>query len=260
MATRDDRNYLQFEAFRTRAAADLLARVPLRRAGEVIDLGCGPGNSTELLLARWPHAKVTGVDSSPEKLDRASKNVPGPTYVQADLAEYQWDGAADVVFANACLHWLDNHEKLIPRLFAGVAPGGVLAFQVSLTPDEASHRLLGEVAATLGAGDVAGVRRVPQPEEYYDLLCAAATVDIWRTDYFHDMSDENAIVRWVCGTGLRPYLAALEVADRPLFLERYTAALARAYPPQPNGHRLLKVPRLFVVAKKSPRAGMRLVG
>lgn len=246
----DDRVYLQFSAFRTRAAADLLARVPVDRVTRVVDLGCGPGNSTELLVDRWPDAYHIGVDSSAEMLARAATAVPRVRWVQADVATFRPDEPVDVIFANAAFQWLDHHELLVPALYEALEPRGALAFQMPGALGEPSHLLMAEVAAEFGVHDVVGVRPLLAPERYYDMLAGADSVDIWQTDYHHAMADENAILRWVTGAGLRPYLDAIPPAARTEFLTRYTAEIARAYPRRPDGRRLVKVPRLFVVATK----------
>ncbi len=246
----DDRVYLQFSAFRTRAAADLLARIPVDRVTRVVDLGCGPGNSTELLVARWPDAYHVGVDPSAEMLERAAAAVPRVKWVQSDIASYRPERPVDVIFANAVLHWLGDHEVLVPALYGVLEPRGALAIQMSGALGEPSHQLMAQVAAEFGVQEVAGVRPLLAPEAYYDMLAGADSVDIWKTDYYQAMPDENAILRWVTSAGLRPYLAAIPPAARTDFLSRYTTEITRAYPRRADGRRLLKVPQLFVVATK----------
>jgi trans-aconitate 2-methyltransferase len=246
----DDAQYLKFADERTRPARELLARVPVATPRRVVDLGCGPGNSTELLLERWPEAEIRGVDSSAEMLERARHDLPNVEWVQADASVFD-PGEVDVLFANALLQWLPEHERLVPRLFERVQPGGALAFQVPRNFEEPSHRLMRE---TLGpwAERTANVRSrstIASPAFYYDLLAPAArSVDIWQTTYEHVMTDAAAIVEWVKGTGLRPYLEALTPSERPLFLEAYTRAIDAAYPPRSDGQRLFSFPRLFIVA------------
>jgi trans-aconitate 2-methyltransferase len=251
VSTWDDELYLQFAEYRTRAAADLLSRIPLERAARVLDLGCGPGNSTELLLERWPESWVIGVDSSPEMLARATAAVPRARFVRADLRHYRVEQKVDVLFSNAVLQWLDDHEHLVPHLYHQVGRGGTMAFQVSQTPREPTHQLMVKVAAEYGVADVPGVQDVGEPEFYYDLLAGRSqSVEIWQTRYFHVMPDASAIVRWVAGSGLRPYLNALPENQQEQFLADYTNAVDRAYPPMADGSRLLAVPRLFVVATR----------
>ena len=247
----DDRQYLKFADERTRPARELLARVPLAEAARVVDLGCGPGNSTQLLHARWPMARVTGVDSSPEMLARARADWPQLEWVQADVKDFRADGAIDVLFANAVLHWVPGHETLFPALLRQVRPGGALALQMPESFHEPSHRLMRELEGPWQPRTRALVEQAPvaSAATYYDLLAPhARQVDIWRTTYQHVMPDAPAIVDWVKATGLRPYLDALADEERPAFLDAYTRAIAAAYPPRADGKRLFSFPRLFIVA------------
>jgi trans-aconitate 2-methyltransferase len=247
----DDRQYLKFADERTRAARELLARVPLDAPERVVDLGCGPGNSTLLLRARYPEATLWGVDNSPEMLARARVELPSVTFVEADLATYQVEQPVDLSFANAVLQWLPAHETLIPALIQQLKPGGVLAFQVPVNFDEPSHRLMRELAGPWSTR-VSGVRsrgRAGSGSYYYDLLAPHAShVDVWQTTYEHVQPDAAAIVEWVKGTGLRPYLDALEGDERASYLSAYTRAIDAAYPARTDGKRLFSFPRLSVVA------------
>ena len=251
MPTWDDAQYLMFANERTRAARELLRRVPVAAPGRVVDLGCGPGNSTELLRERWPEARLTGVDSSPEMLERARRDLPDIEWVQADADHFVAGEPLDVLFSNALLQWVPGHETLIPGLFEQLAPGGALAFQVPHNFAEPSHRLMRETAAPYGER-LAHVRArdpVGSPAFYYDLLAPRArSVDVWQTTYEHVMNDAASIVDWVRGTGLRPFLEALTEAERPGFLDAYTRAIDAAYPRRSDGRRLFSFPRLFVVA------------
>lgn len=254
MPTWDDRQYLLFADERTRPARELLARVPLEAARRVVDLGCGPGNSTALLRERWPEAHLTGVDSSEEMLRRARRDLPGVEWVQADVSRFVADPAPDVLFSNALLQWLPEHQRLVPALFQQLAPGGVLALQVPRNFAEPSHRLMRETPGPW-AERMAHVRAsdpVHAPGFYYDLLAPAArSVDIWQTTYEHVLADPSAIVDWVKGTGLRPHLEVLGDAEREPYLAAYTRGIGAAYPARSDGRRLFSFPRLFVVAVRA---------
>jgi trans-aconitate 2-methyltransferase len=250
MPTWDDAQYLKFVDARTRPARELLSRVPLPAAARVIDLGCGPGNSTALLQARWPAARITGVDSSAEMLRSARAELTGVEWVQEDVRTYRAEGKVDVLFANAVLHWLPDHESLFPALLAQLRAGGALAVQMPYNFEEPSHRLMRELpgpwAARLSA--LRDSTPVASPTFYYDLLAPHATsVDLWQTRYEQVMPDANGIVEWVKGTGLRPYLEALDESERAAYLKAYERAIDAAYPARSDGRRLFSFPRLFIV-------------
>jgi trans-aconitate 2-methyltransferase len=248
--------YGRYEDERTRPARELLARVPALQARRVVDLGCGPGNSTELLVQRFPQAEVVGVDNSPAMLEAARQRLPGVRFEQADIAAWQPAQAPDLIYANAALQWVPGHEALFPRLFALLAPGGVLAVQMPDNWDEPTHAQMREVARlpafAAAIGDPARLRigRLALAA-YYDLLAPLAQeVDAWHTIYQHCMDSPAAIVEWVRATGLKPFLERLDESQRAAFLAEYERRVAAAYPPRADGKRLLAFPRLFIVARK----------
>jgi trans-aconitate 2-methyltransferase len=247
----NDAQYLKFGDERTRAARELLARVPLERAERVVDLGCGPGNSTALLRERWPNARLSGVDNSPEMLERARRDFPAVEWILDDAGSYRAPEPVDLLFANAVFHWLPEHATLFPSLIEQVRRGGVLAIQMPQSFEEPSHRLMREVRARLmpDRNPVKAATPVAGAAFYYDLLAPRGTaVDIWRTTYEHVMPDATAIVEWVKGTGLRPYLDDLTVDERTTYLSAYQTAIEVAYPTRVDGKRLFSFPRLFIVA------------
>ena len=247
----DQAQYLKFGEQRTRAAEELLARVPLASPRRVVDLGCGPGNSTALLSARWPGARLTGVDNSEDMLRRARQDFPEIEWVLADVKAYRAEQPVDLLFANAVLQWLPDHARLFPALLEQVAKGGVLAVQMPHNFAEPSHRAMRELEGPWSAR-IQGVRAltpVADARFYYDLLAPHATaVDIWQTTYQHVMPDAQTIVEWVKGTGLRPYLDVLDAEERATYLAGYAEAIDRAYPTRSDGRRLFAFPRLFLVA------------
>jgi trans-aconitate 2-methyltransferase len=249
--------YLKFEDERTRPARDLLASVPLAAAAAVVDVGCGPGNSTELIASRFPAARITGVDTSADMLAAARRRLPAATFVEADIATWSPPAPVDLVFGNAVFQWVPDHFAVLARLTEkALAPGGVLAVQIPDNFSEPSHFLMREVAARMPfSAKLAGHdgrEVIPSVDAYYDRLRPLSSrVDIWRTTYYHPLADADAIVEWLKGTGLRPYLDRLSADERPAFLAAYRSAIAGAYPPRADGRVLLPFPRLFIVAAKA---------
>jgi trans-aconitate 2-methyltransferase len=248
------RQYLKFEDERTRPPRDLLAQVPLEHPRLVVDLGCGPGNSTELLVERFPQSEVIGLDSSPDMLRKARERLPRLTFVEADIATWTADPRADLLFANASFQWIPDHTQILRRLLTALPAGGVLAVQMPDNTHEPSHVLQREVAANGPWADHADIKAaargdLPPPEVYYDLLKPVCSrIDIWHTIYQHALASPQAIVEWFKGSALQPYLAPLDAGQRAAFLAAYTGKIAAAYPPRFDGKVLLKFPRLFIVA------------
>jgi trans-aconitate 2-methyltransferase len=250
----DPKTYLAFADERTRPAAELLARVPVEAPERVVDLGCGPGNSTALLADRWPGAHIAGIDSSPEMIRQARESGVRAEWSVADIADWTVSAPCDVVYSNAALHWVGDQASLLPRLMQSVRPGGALAFQVPLNFDMPSHALMREVAAKGSwAAKLRDVRNIVlmSSEQSFDILEPHATgLDIWETEYLQVMEGPDAIYRWVSGTGLRPFVQALDGAERETFIEAYKARLNAAYPMRKSGKTLFPFRRLFVVARR----------
>ena len=254
MADWSAEQYLKFEDERTRPSRDLLEQIPLAEARRVIDIGCGPGNSTELLVRRWPQAEVIGIDTSADMLRQARERLPGRTFVEANVAHWVSPENTDVLFANAIFQWVPGHLRQLQRLLGALTPGGVLAVQMPDNLDEPAHVLMREVAllepwrTTLA--ETARLRdTLPKPGVYYDALGPLCSrLEIWHTIYNHVLDDAAAIVEWVKGSGLRPFVDPLDPPERKAYLAEYTARIAASYLPQADGKVLLRFPRIFIVA------------
>jgi len=248
--------YVKFEDERTRPVRDLLAAVPTANAARAVDLGCGPGNSTAVLLERYPGAFVCGVDSSVDMLDEARRRLPAVAFEQADIVSWHPQATWDVILANAVLQWLPDHASLLPRLADLLTGDGSLAIQMPDNLREPSHVLMraigrsGPWAAKLASATEARPD-LGTASWYYGLLRPACSrVDVWRTVYHHPLAGAAAIVEWFKGSALRPFLAPLADDEQEAFLLRYRVALAEAYPVQTDGTALLAFPRLFIVATR----------
>ena len=248
------RQYLKFEDERTRPPRDLLAQVPLDKPRCVVDLGCGPGNSTELLIERFPGADVIGLDSSPDMLRQACERLPRCTFIEADLEAWTPQEHTDLLFGNAVFQWLPDHPKVLARLLTALPPGGVLAVQMPDNTQEPALRLMEEVGADgpwaeAIAHSNAARNDLLRPEEFYDLLRPLCShLDIWHTHYNHVMPNHAGVVEWFKGSSLRPFYSVLEGAMREQYLAAYSDAIARAYSVRYDGKVILKFPRLFILA------------
>lgn len=253
MASWDPKQYLRFGAERLRPALDLLQRIPLDAPAQIYDLGCGPGNTAELLQARWPEATLSGVDSSPAMLERARGSGVKARWFEQNLSEWAPDDGADLIFSNATLHWLDDHPGILKRWGASLAPGGVLAVQMPNNFAAATHTSIAEAlrAANLYERAESALRPSPvlPPEAYFDLLAPRCQpVDIWQTTYIHVVEGDDPVTEWTHGSVLRPVLAALDDHGRERFLSEYRQRVQAAYPRRADGCTLLPFQRLFFVA------------
>ncbi len=248
--------YLRFEKERTQPSIDLINRIGVGNPATILDVGCGPGNSTAQLAARYPDAKVTGLDSSPGMIDRARADYPCLEFVSGDISRDDLlpTGSYDIVFANAVIQWVPDHPALLKRLFGLVKPGGALACQTPVNADEPSHRAMRTLADSekwRNRFDCFRIFHNLTPSGYYDLFTAMTPgFSLWTTTYYHPMKEHRDIVEWLKGTGLRSYLAKLSDAHRREFEEELLERYREAYPRQQNGDVVLRFPRLFFVLRK----------
>jgi trans-aconitate 2-methyltransferase len=251
----DPKQYLKFSQPRLRPAIDLLARVACDAPRLVYDLGCGAGNVTAILVHRWPGAQIIGVDASAEMLAQAADALPQVHWVQHGLADWQPGAPADIVFSNAALHWLPDHQQLFPALLQALAPGGVLAVQMPRNFAAPSHTLIDATARTgpwrSKLEPLLGAAPVETPQFYHSLLAPLTQqLDIWETEYLQVLHGEDPIKEWTKGTWLMPFLDRLEPPERVAFEVDYAQRLRAAYPPLADGSTLFPFRRLFLVAHK----------
>jgi trans-aconitate 2-methyltransferase len=254
MAEWDAEIYLKFANERTQPSIDLIQRINLSAPRRIVDLGCGPGNSTEALRRRWPEAAIVGLDSSSQMIEAAKRTYPDGIWELGDAASWKAPEPFDLVFSNAMFQWLPDHANLCRHLLDQLAPGGALAVQMPAHHDSPVHREILEASKDpawnhrMRAARTALTRE--PPSLYYDTLAPLAShLDLWETTYYHVLVGPEAILEWFRGTGLRPFLEALASDDErrrfeQMLLKRYTVS----YPRQPNGKVLFPFRRLFFVA------------
>jgi trans-aconitate 2-methyltransferase len=273
----DPRTYQRFSDERSRPFVDLVRRVQARLAEDhdvsrVADLGCGTGHLTAMLAETWPRARVTGIDSSSEMLAAAGGTAEDDrwggrlSFALGDVREWRSAEPVDVLVTNATLQWVPGHAELLPRWVDTLAPGGVLGLQVPGNHSAPSHALLRETitdgpwASRLGPlvrGGASGTEAVHAPEEYAELLFSAGCdeVDTWETTYVHVLDPagedgDDAVLRWVSGTALRPFLDALQdEGERTAFVDSYAERLRGAYPRASYGTPF-RFRRIFAVGRR----------
>lgn len=248
--------YLKFKNQRTQPAIDLIKRISVEQPTNILDVGCGPGNSTSVLQKCFPQAYILGVDNSENMIKKASESYSDLNFQLCDVTnELDKLGKYDIIFSNACLQWIPEHKKFIPLLFDKLNENGVLAVQMPMNAQEPLYEIINEIVSEQ-QWDFASMNIETNatllPEQYFDILSSCTKhFDIWETVYYHNMPSVQAMVEWVKGTRLRPYLNALDRNDAERLEKAVTNRAAEIYDPQINGEIIFKFRRFFFVAKKS---------
>jgi trans-aconitate 2-methyltransferase len=251
----DPQQYLKFSGHRLRPAVDLLMRIPDFPVRSVADLGAGAGNVSKLLKERWPQATVTGVEGSAEMVAAGRKAAPEIEWMQQDLASWRPAQTYDLIYANAALHWLRDHNALFPALMQRVAPGGILAVQMPRNFLAPSHVLIGETALNgpwrSKVEHLVTPPPVAEPGFYHARLAPLSdSIDIWETEYLQVLEGENPVKEWTKGTWLTRYLDLLQGDEKAAFEAAYGERVAMAYPKNGSGQTLFPFRRLFMVARR----------
>lgn len=255
MAEWSSEQYLKFKQERTQPSIDLVRRIPLEHPGKILDVGCGPGNSSEVLARTFPGASVLGIDSSEAMIRAAREQHPELSFALCDACTGlpALDTDFDVVFSNACIQWVPDHPALLRRLMDRLRPGGVLAVQTPMNQEEPIRQILRELTGSAAwRAELEGLRLFHNltPGEYFDELVAiAADFSLWSTTYYHVLDSHRDILEWYKGTGLRPYLAALSGDRARVFEEEVLSCVQERYPRQKDGRIIFRFPRFFFLAR-----------
>lgn len=255
MSQWNSEQYLKFKSQRTQPAFDLAKRIAADNPKTVLDIGCGPGNSTAVLKERFPNADILGVDNSENMIEKAKESYPELNFRICDVtSELDKLDMYDVIFSNACLQWIPDHRKFIPAVFDKLNKNGTLAAQIPMNGQETLFKIMNEVISEsqwgLSLVDTE-TNGTLLPEEYFDILSSCTdNFDIWETVYYHNMPSIEAMVEWIKGTRLRPYLNALDKEKADSLEKEIAKRAAEAYSVQRNGEIIFKFRRFFFIAVK----------
>jgi trans-aconitate 2-methyltransferase len=254
--------YLKFVDHRLRPALDLMGRLDPangnRPGHAVYDLGCGAGNITRLLAERFPASTVIGIDSSDDMLAKARSQTTDArvAFERGDLARFKPSAPPSILYSNAAYHWLEGHIDLFPGLLQLLPAGGQLAIQMPRNHEAPSHGLM-RAAANAGPWKarldrIRGIAPVAEPARYYDVLKPfSAELEVWESIYQQPLTGKDPVAQYTAGTGLRPFLDALEGDERTAFYDTYCRLIAEAYPTRADGITLFPFRRLFIVARRA---------
>lgn len=256
MSDWNPQNYLKFKKERTQPSIDLLNRITFDSPKNIIDIGCGPGNSTAVLKERYPNANIIGADFSPNMIEKAKKDYPNIDFILFDATKdfEKLTEKFDIVFSNACIQWVPNHNVLLKNMMSVLNPGGVLAVQEPNQSEMPVNHIVGNIVKSdKWKNKFCNKRNFYNltEEEYFNLLSdISSDFSMWKTVYFHRLPSQESIVEWYRSTGLRPYLEELDDADKNEFEQDVLEKLKEEYPTQKNGEVIFRFSRLFFTAIK----------
>ena len=257
MSDWNPQQYLKFKSERTQPSIDLVARIMISNPETVIDIGCGPGNSTQIIHRRWSNADIVGLDSSQKMIEKAREDYPSQKWMVGDASDLDTNQKYDIVFSNATLQWIPDHDVLIPRLFNTVNKDGVLAVQVPANNESPIHKALLSVARsrkwkeyTSGCEKLLTYHNV---DYYYNILVSLTeNFDIWETTYYHVLESHKTLLEWYSSTGMKPFLERLPDDEARTEFEKEILMQCKSfYPVQTDGKILYPFKRLFFTANKS---------
>jgi trans-aconitate 2-methyltransferase len=219
----DPNQYERFKDERAQPFRDLAALVEPRPHMRIADLGCGTGELTRELHEQLAAEETLGIDNSESMLSKAMPSAR-LRFKLGDIANFTSDRPFDLIFSNAALHWIPDHEHLFARLAALLAPHGQLAVQMPANHDHPSHRIAAELAPSFG---ISPTLNVLPPERYAALLhrLGFARQHVRLQVYGHVLPSSSDVVEWTKGTTLTPYREALSPEHYDEFLAEYTRRL-----------------------------------
>jgi len=219
----------QYERFKTERAQpfhDLVALIEKRPRMQVVDFGCGTGELTRELHDHLSAKETLGIDSSETMLLKSSAfGDELVRFAKGDIEAFVADTPFDLVFSNAALHWVENHDSLFGRLASFLGPHGQLAVQMPANEDHPSHAVAREVAESLGHAP--RVSSVLPPERYASILhrLGFARQHVRLQIYGHVLNEARDVIEWVRGSLLTDYQQRLSEPDFTRFMEVYTERL-----------------------------------
>lgn len=249
-------HYLQFKSERTQPSIDLISRIERDKPESIIDIGCGPGNSTQALVNRWPESRITGLDSSVAMIEKARQDYPNQEWITADAATYKSETRFDIVFSNAAIQWIPDHEALLTGFHGVLRQNGVLAIQIPKFWEMPLGKIINDTSHDIRwraqTKDISHLFTIHDYSFYYDQLAGLFNrVELWQTDYMHVLESHESILEMIRSTGLKPYLERLEkTSDKNEFEDIVLQETISAYPTQANGKVLLPFKRLFFIGYK----------
>ena len=247
--------YLKFKNERTQPSIDLVSKINCNSPKSIIDIGCGPGNSTQVLVNRWPKSKIVGIDSSISMIQKAKQEYPNQQWLVADASTYESENKFDILFSNAVIQWIPNHAELLRNFHSLLSNKGLIAIQIPLFWDMPLGNIIDAIANESRwrsqTNGVSNLFTIHNYSFYYDILSSLfVSIEIWETHYIHIIDSHESMLQMMKSTGLKPYLERLNEFEIIEFEEAVLEGIKNTYTAQRNGKVLLPFKRLFFIGMK----------
>lgn len=250
--------YAKFRKERMQPSIDLLNRVIIGECNRIIDIGCGSGMSTIQLRKRFREAEIIGVDLSESMLRQAKDSVEDVKWIRRDCSKKLNDlGTFDLVFSNAFLQWINNQDEFIMNTKDLLNDDGIFAIQIPAFEGMIISNIIKDTANEFD-GNNKVFCSINQSNcfnyyinEYYDIFSRYySDIELWQTNYIHQMKDHASIIEFVKGTALIPYLERLDAKQADEFMKILHKKIKQCYAESENGTVLFEFKRIFIIAKK----------
>lgn len=248
--------YLKFDKERNQPSIDLISRINFKNPSFIIDIGCGPGNSTKILTTRWPKSIVIGLDNSAAMIEKAKKDFPNQEWRLLDAGKDEITGEFDIVFSNATIQWIPDHFDLLKKFKTILSDRGIIAIQIPLFFDMPIGKSIIRISKEKKWKDLLETATkmftIHNFSLYYDYITDLYTsVEMWESSYIHVLNSQHSILEMIRGAGLRPYIDRLNNEnDKIDFESKILTEIKKDYPLQKNGKVLFPFKRLFFIGKK----------
>ncbi|MBQ6782474.1 MAG: methyltransferase domain-containing protein [Acholeplasmatales bacterium] len=250
MAKWDSNTYSKFIEERHRPSKDLISR--LNDHKNILDIGSGPGNSTYELYKKYNNANIIGAEADDNMLLKANNNYPNLRFIKAFMPDdFNKFGLFDLIYSNACIHWIENQELLFNEIFNHLEDNGVVAIQIPLTQESEFYKMLYKLIDDKYP-ELKNINNFHNLDKYgyYNLLnkIGFKKIEIWETTYVHHVNNIDDIITWYSGSGLKPYLDRIN--DKEMFINDLKELINKKYTMLDDGTYFLLMPRLFFIANK----------
>ena len=250
-------DYKKASAHQKEWGNQVISELHLKGDEKILDLGCGDGALTVQLASRVPQGSVLGIDASQSMIDSASQyQLPNLSFQLKDINNLDFEEEFDVIYSNAALHWVLNHQALLYHTYRALKKGGITRFNFA-----AEGNCQTFITIVRAAMEIPQYRRyflnfewpwyMPAVEKYEALVKIQPfrEVKVWRERIDRYFPDADSLTKWIDQPSLVPFKATLQPPGRGFFRDLVVQRMLETTQ-QANGTYLEIFQRVNVLACK----------